>query len=165
MAKKLMSYIDPVSGIKKLFASGDPKKLTVGEADCRCCDCLCSICSGSVPCVLEVVLAGFGTGSCGDCACFNDTFILSYTSGDANNCYWDYSPGCCDHTIRAQLSLIGGVPALNVYVLPRTYPFGPAWGDFVSADCSSWSGISLTPAAVGLFVCDWSTATCTVTAL
>ena len=144
----------------------------------------CSYCSAT-PSTLQIVISGIANSSCTECGNLNGTFVTDSFTETAFLCRWLYTFSAthycagldcpatpctnCTTGTNSVLATIG--QSLGNYTL--TVVFGSEFRSFKTTfagpnppDCTSWSGESLPPVAgTDCGLCDFSSATCEVTAL
>jgi len=167
------SYSDP--GINAM--PFDASTATVSMTFNGCC----YLCGDSTPLEMQVVLAGVANDTgCSDCSEFNGTYILPATDA----CEWqlctgfDPDPNCSSTTVQSMRITMTNSRLLGTTTTEVKCQL------YTSADCSSgfvgqqvfqnttsnarvyceYSSENISASASSTF-CDWSSATCTVTAL
>lgn len=145
---------------------------------CGGCDpnpCACAECSGDIPRTLEVEFDGIVDGSCADCDDLNTNgtpFIAPCSL--SLGCFWEHelpSTVCAANFIWvfARFDFLGN----NAYTLDVTFSTGVVFiaryeVNFGASkpDCSAWSSLNVPfDADGGGSLCDYTSSTCTVTAV
>lgn len=142
-------------------------------ANCNMCKCRIT------PDEFQVVLAGFGDGTCDECADANGTFILSRFGQAEASCSWSFSSsdalflGCNADTFFSVILFFvsaGGNYEIEVEVTIRVgVPFEVHRFNDVAiarpALCMDFDGTSVSLASSIDSICDGTSATCEITSL
>lgn len=144
-----------------------------------CCPPLCDRCSGSMPSQFQVVIAGAADKNCPDCDTYDGTYVLDFQEiTGPGNCRWLYEfSGPCNTTeLMLLISEVGDPPYDYQISISFDGVYGEAWVCSPACfrkvydtkiDCSNLSNedIPETHGDQPTSPCDWSGATCKVTAL
>jgi len=140
-----------------------PKKHGPG---CRCCGCVCTDCSGSVPEFLFISLTGVTNGTCADCTDLNREWCLPCTGA----CEWELSTttACYGNiTLRVQLVDTGGSYDLRFRITDDSSSNFGEWQTTLGAskpDCAAWAAKALSIGTDTLGSCNFASSTAEVSA-
>ena len=143
------------------------------DSTCQKCFSTCVRCDNDVaPSTLKVVVTGIANGTCGTCAGLDGTYYLPFREANAAYCIWrqdSISTECAlNWRVFAYLDLVASDELIIDFdqttdiILPANQARFRL--DAVDHDCFQWTDLDIPFVSDGTY-CDWSGATCEVTAL